>query len=63
MELGGLFELSFPKEVMVLQAHPVFGFIAEIAAQLQAMLRGKQSAAGKDVVQQLRANVPICGEL
>ena len=36
----GLFALGFAEEVMVLQAHPVFRRVAEVAPELQAVLRG-----------------------
>ena len=51
IKLGGLFVLGLAEEVMVLQAHPVFGFIPKIAAQLQTMLRGEKPASCKDVVE------------
>ena len=47
---------------MVLEAHPVFGFVAEVASEFQAVLRGEQAAAGEDVIEQLRADVEIGGE-
>jgi len=57
------FELGFAEEVMVLQAHPIFRLVAEVATELQAVLRGEQAATREDVVEQLRADVDVCGEL
>ena len=48
---------------MVLEAHPVFRFVSEIASELQAVLRGEQAAAGENVSEQLRADVEVGGEL
>ena len=55
--------LRFAEEVVVLQTHPVFRLVSEIAAQLEAMLRGQQPAAGEDVIEKLRADMDVCGEL
>ena len=57
------FSLRFAEEVMVLEAHPVFRFVSEIASELQAVLRGEQAAAGENVIEQLRADVEVGGEL
>jgi len=57
------FSLRFAEEVMVLEAHPVFRFVSEIASELQAVLRGEQAAAGENVIEQLRADVEVSGEL
>ena len=48
---------------MVLEAHPVFRFVSEVAAELQAVLWGEQAAAGENVIEQLRADVEVGGEL
>ena len=48
---------------MVLEAHPIFRLVPEIAAQLEAVLRGEQAAAGEEVIEKLRADLDICGEL
>lgn len=45
VELFRLFFLGFAEKVMVLEAHPVFRFVSEIASELQAVLRGEQAAA------------------
>ena len=50
-ERGGFFALGFAKKVVVLEAHPVFRLVAEVAAQFQAVFRGEQSAAGEDVIE------------
>ena len=57
------FSLGFAEEVMVLEAHPVFRFVSEIASELQAVLRGEQAAACENVIEQLRADVEVGGEL
>ena len=55
--------LGFTEKVMVLESHPIFRLVAKITAQFEAMLRGKQAAAGKQVVQELRADMNVGGEL
>jgi len=62
-EFLSLLTLGFAEEVVILQAHPIFRFVSEVAAQFQAMLRGEQPTAGEDVIEQLRADVEIGGEL
>ncbi len=57
------FSLGFAEEVMVLEAHPVFRFVSEMASELQAVLRGEQATAGENVIEQLRADVEASGEL
>jgi hypothetical protein len=57
------FSLRFAEEVMVLEAHPVFRFVSEIASELQAVLRGEQAAARENVIEQLWADVKVGGEL
>jgi len=57
------FSLGFAEEVMVLEAHPVFRFVSEVAAELQAVLWGEQAAAGENVIEHLRADVEVGGEL
>ena len=60
-EFRGLFGFGPAEEVMVLQAHPVFRLVAEIAAELEAMLGRELAAAGEDVVEELRADVDVRG--
>ena len=57
-----LFSLGFAEEVMVLEAHPVFRFVSEIASELQAVLRGEQAAACETVIEHWRAEVEVGGE-
>lgn len=57
------FSLGFSEEVMVLEAHPVFRFVSEIASELQAVLRCEKAAACENVIEQLRADVEVGGEL
>ena len=58
-EFLGFLALGFAEEVMVLQAHPIFRLVSEVASQFQAVLRSEQAAAGEHVIEQLRADVEI----
>jgi hypothetical protein len=37
--------------MMMLQAHPIFGFLAEIVIQLQALPGSEQAAAGEGIIE------------
>ena len=63
VEFSGFLTLGFAEEVMVLEAHPVFGFVAKESTQFQAMLGSEQAAARENIIEQLRADVETCGEL
>jgi len=61
-EFGGFFLLGYAKQIVVLKAHPVFGFISEIAPQLEAVLGSEHATTGKYVIQELRADMEILGK-
>lgn len=63
IEFVSFLALGLPKQIVVLKAHPIFRLISEIAAQLEAVLRGEQAAAGEQVIEKLRADMDVCGEL
>jgi len=47
---------------VVLEAHPVFRLVPEVAAQFQEVLGSEEAPAGEDVVEKRRADVEIRGE-
>lgn len=63
IEFSGFVVLGLGEEMMMLQAHPIFGFLAEIVIQLQALPGSEQAAAGEGIIEQLRACVKIRSEL
>ena len=63
VEFFGFLFARLSKEVVILQPHPVFGFVAEVSAQFEADFRAEESPFGEEIVQQLRADADVPREL